>query len=349
MKIFNLPNISRPLRRVAAMAILLAFLIPFASCGRLHEEMQECPTGARLRFVYDYNMEFANAFPSQCHCLTLLVFDGEGHYVTTLTASQPETADEDWRMEIPLPAGTYRFLAYAGMECDEASFAFADSPEKTVRDDVRTLLNPELITFPVGQPLHHHFYGSLDLAIPEAGAGTDLTEATVELKKNTNDIRIMLGHENCRPANHEEFDFAIISDNTLMNADNDVILGATRGDATPTSYAPWSRGNYEAGVLPTGNVATLAYADHSVSRLIAGHENLLQVTRRSDGKKIIDFPLNNLLLMLKSDRFRDMDPQEFLDRESRWNLTFLLTGDGDWLKTSIIVNGWVVRINEVIY
>ncbi len=44
----------------------------FSSCESIYEDLDPCPQGLRLRFVYDYNMEFANAFPSQVECLTVL-------------------------------------------------------------------------------------------------------------------------------------------------------------------------------------------------------------------------------------------------------------------------------------
>ena len=41
-----------------------------------------------------------------------------------------------------------------------------------------------------------------------------------------------------------------------------------------------------------------------------------------------------------------MGAQEFLDRESRWAITFFLQGDGTWMNAYIKVNDWIVRINN---
>ena len=41
-----------------------------------------------------------------------------------------------------------------------------------------------------------------------------------------------------------------------------------------------------------------------------------------------------------------MAPQEFLDRESRWNMILFLN-EGNWITTTIVINGWVVRINNI--
>ena len=58
-------------------------------------------------------------------------------------------------------------------------------------------------------------------------------------------------------------------------------------------------------------------------------------------------PLINLLMLYKGERYSSMPAQEFLDRENRWNITFFLTGDGVWLRTRIVVNDWIVRINNI--
>ena len=57
-------------------------------------------------------------------------------------------------------------------------------------------------------------------------------------------------------------------------------------------------------------------------------------------------PLKRYLLMLRSDRYDDMDDQEYLDRECDFVLFFFLRPDGSWIDTRIVVNDWVVRIND---
>ena len=72
------------------------------------------------------------------------------------------------------------------------------------------------------------------------------------------------------------------------------------------------------------------------------------IRRASDGENIIDIPLIDYLLLLKSDAYSEMGEQEFLDRESEWSLIFFLDDRGEWLKTQIVVNGWVVRLNGMV-
>ena len=94
----------------------------------------------------------------------------------------------------------------------------------------------------------------------------------------------------------------------------------------------------------------MAYAEFSTSRLVdeEGHCPRLCIQRASDGRAIVDIPLIDYLLLLKSDVYSDMGTQEFLDRESEWSLIFFLDEGLEWMKTQIIVNGWVVRLNGMV-
>lgn len=322
--------------------ILMSMLVIFAnSCDALHEDLEPCPQGLRLRFVYDYNMEFANAFPSQVHCLTLLVYDGAGNYIRTVTVTDRELlSDENWRMTLDLPAGDYSLLAYGGMACDGSSFSFDPQPQTTVMQNLEVNLLSSLLTDPKGPDLHPLFYGRLNVSVPENG--TDYTEATVEMMKDTNDFRILLANENGDPINADDFIFTITDNNTRFNYLNDII------STENVTYYPWDWGNAHVGVLPDNDERfSVVWAEFTTSRLIQDSTAKLTVVRKADGQKALSIPLVEVLLLLKSEHFRKMGDQEFLDRESRWNLTFFLTGNGIWAGVSIVINDWIVRINNI--
>ena len=126
MKLFGRNKITS----IICTAFIAVQAITFASCNSVfYDDLEPCDEGLRLRFVYDYNMEFANAFPSQVDCLTLLVYDKDGKYLATQTVTDPELlSDEDWRMTLDLTPGTYQLMAYGGMACSETSFAFDPLP-----------------------------------------------------------------------------------------------------------------------------------------------------------------------------------------------------------------------------
>lgn len=83
-------------------------------------------------------------------------------------------------------------------------------------------------------------------------------------------------------------------------------------------------------------------------------------------REVINIPLVKYLLLLKSALYDDItklnslvDPrwkdnmiysaepnQNFLDRMSEWSIVFFLDSNNRWVNVYIIVNDWVVRIND---
>ena len=165
-------------------------------------------------------------------------------------------------------------------------------------------------------------------------------KGTVEMRKNTNNIRVVLQQMNGDPVNPKDFEFGITDDNTLFAWNNDLI---PNGDVV---YSPWAKGQGSAGVTDGGSEVFVAYAEFSTSRLMTKNSPRLIVRRASDKSEVINIPLNNYLLLLKSELYAQMDPQEFLDRESEWSLFFFLDEDGAWIKTYIKINDWTVRLND---
>lgn len=331
-------SFSDSIKKALAATMIAGTALSFGSCDRLHEDLQPCPQGVRLRFVYDYNMEFANAFPSQVDCLTVLFYDNEGNYVKTENnIPVSDLSDENWRMTVDLAPGSYNIIAYGGMDCNESSFSFTGTPGTIKMNQLQVQLKPSCLTSPVGTNLHPLFYGKAEVEVEQ----TDLEyrDYTVYMMKDTNNLRVMLQQVDGTPIDENDFDFKVVDDNTLMAWNNDVI---------PTSnveYYPWARGNASPGELGDGGAASVAYAEMSFPRLVTANSPRLVVTRKADGYNVINIPLNNYLLLMKSEVYASMPAQEFLDRESRWKMLFFLQG-GIWLKTTIEVNDWVVRINN---
>lgn len=313
-------------------------IISSSSCNRLHEDLEPCPQGLRIRFIYDYNMEFANAFYSQVDCLTVLFYDENGNYVMTETNTTSDLADENWRMVVDLAPGKYHILAYGGMADDKASFEFVTNPATTRYSDIEVRLKPSSLTEPEGTELHHLFYGRLDTEVEKTS--TTYREVTVPMMKDTNNLRVLLQQVSGDPIDNADYEFRITDNNTLFAWDNDLLPVPT------VTYYPWARGNASPGELPDGSDASVAWAELSFSRLVTGASPRFIITHKETGNNVVDIPLNNYLLLLKSQAFATMGNQEFLDRESRWNMIFFLDQKNHWVSISITIKDWTVRINN---
>lgn len=327
--------------KILSMLILLLVCpwMMFTSCEYIHEDLMPCERGVSLRFVYDYNMEYANAFPSKVHCLTLYVYDGEGNYVATFTEKTDVLKDENYRMKIDLEPGDYSMVAYGGLACEDRSFTVTDEPleaaDKLTALSVR--MNHNELTS--DQLLHDFFYGKLDVTVEE----NMYKDETVYMMKNTNNIRVILQQMNGMPVSDKDFTFRIVNDdNTLFAYDNSLIPNGA------VTYAPWSQGQRTVGEGEEGTEkVTVAYAEFSTSRLTVGNHPRLVVTNNTTGADVLNIPLNDYLLLLKSDRYADMADQEYLDRENEWSMIFFLDENHLWVDAQIIINDWVVRLNNI--
>lgn len=331
--------ISGFLKGVCLTALCAIGSLTLPSCDRLHEDLEPCPQGLKIRFVYDYNMEFANAFPSQVDCLTVYFYDESGKCVASRNdATESQLSDENWRMIVDLDPGKYTILAYGGMECENSSFSFTADPTSVSLRNVEVNLKKSCITSPVGTSLHPLFYGRLEASVPDKS--TEYKEVTVNMMKDTNNLRVLLQQQDGDPIDNADFDFRVIDNNTSFAWNNDLL------PSPKVEYLPWARGNAAAGLLPDDSNASVAWAEMSFPRLFTGASPRLVITNLKTGETTVDIPLNNYLLLLKSELYKEMTPQEFLDRESRWSLIFFLSPQGMWLRATIVINDWVVRIND---
>ncbi len=317
------------LRGILALAPIMAL----ASCGSVFDDLPPCPEGVRLRFVYDYNLEAANAFPSQVDCLTLHLYsDDGGDFIATYTVTDPALlSDENWRMELDIPSGSYRAVVYGGIACADASFAHSEEPRGgSAPEDIRMSLLPSHI----GKRLHDHFHGTAEF---EVTAGPEAADVTVHLSKTTNHFRILLLNVDGRSTDGADFDFSITDDNALLDWKNRPVPG------NDVRYTAWAQGAEDV-TTRAGEGSTVAFAELSTSRLHYSTDPVLLISNHHTGKEIIRLPLKKYLLLSKNaaDPWGD---QEYLDRCSRWNLTFFLDSDNQWAQTRIIVNGWTVRLN----
>ena len=324
---------------------LVAVSIPaLSSCDVIYQDLDPCPRGVELRFVYDYNMEFANAFPSQVDCLTLLIYDADGHYVSTETVTDRNLlSDENWRMRLDLPEGQYTFIAYGGLACDDSSFSFASTP---VSGSLLSSLEVDLMPSKLGTDLHPLFYGKGEFTVD--ASALDYTKGTIEMMKDTNNLRILLQNTDGTPVNDKDFTFEIRkAENTSFSWDNELL------PVPEVTYNPWTTGTVDTSGRAAKasddegvDLISLAYAEFSTSRLMTDSNARLVITRNDNQQTVLSIPLVNYLLMLRSEKYAWMKHQEFLDRESRWNVIFFLDANGGWYKAQIVINDWIIRIND---
>ena len=104
-------NTKGAVRRMNYGSCLLLLLVLF-SCTSIDETLPECQL--YVRFRYDYNMEFADAFHAQVDKVELYVFDKNGKYLFKQAEEGSALSTGNYLMEVELPVGQYQFMAWAG-------------------------------------------------------------------------------------------------------------------------------------------------------------------------------------------------------------------------------------------
>ncbi|MDE5703574.1 MAG: FimB/Mfa2 family fimbrial subunit [Bacteroidales bacterium] len=312
-----------------------------SSCEPFFEDLPLCPHGVSIRFVYDYNMSYGNALPRTVDELTLLIYNEDSAYVGTRLLTKEELQDEDFRLQMELPEGTYHFAAYGGLGVDDASFAFEPAPDSAARwSDLRVGMDKTCLQDSARRKLKDFYWGTLTLSTADLYNG-----GTLHLMKNTNNIRVMLQQVDGSVLDINQFEFEIVDDNTLFDYQNECLPNDT------VAYMPWVKGISKIEVMPDGGDTvqaedvTIGFAELSTSRLMDRNAARLRVKRADNGQIIIDIPLVKYLMLMGSE-CHGMEAQEFLDRESAWTMLFFLRPNGFWLSTVIVVNDWEVRVNE---
>ncbi len=335
---------------------LLAFG-PFASCSSfVYEDESDCTVYYRLKFRYDMNLKFADAFAHEVKSVRLYAFNADNELVWQASEQGEALASGDYVMTLSLDPGRYRLVAWCGLG-DEESFGLPDAAPACGPADLHCRMNCVAATSAADsgegqtpacsdkdlQPL---FHGMMDVELPvDHDGGEYLYE--MPLTKNTNVFRVVLQHlsgEDIDPAN---FEFTIEDDNGWLAYDNAMLR------EEPVVYRPWAVYSGEAGV-DTGRAITsvkVAVAELTVNRLFmrdwTKHRRpMLTIRVAGGGKLVASLPVIDYALLVKGAHHRQMDDQEYLDRADEYNMTFFLDRSNSWISTVVQVHSWRVVVNN---
>lgn len=337
------------IRALLGRVLLTLPAVGLVSCNHIYDDLSDCPI--ELRFIYEYNMEWANAFHNQVDCLTAYYYDEDGNFVMKEAVTDAKVlSDESFRLRPALAPGRYHVVAYGGMECEKASFSQLNEPTAGSHiSDLRVKLDDDCLKIKERMRLHNQFYGVLDFTVHESAP----TYATVPMMRNTNSIQIALQHVDGSPIDVNDFVFEIFDDNNDFDYKNNLL---------PTGeikYTPWNTENRSTGIISgrANEDWSAALAQFTTSRLVYTRSypdkkvaTTLRVSKVEDGEIVFEVPLVNYMLMFKDGNVTNPDgltisPQEYLDRENSWNFVFFLDNNL-WISTHIIVNDWEVRLNQ---
>lgn len=89
----------------AAMSLIMTLLL-FSSCDSfVYDEEGDCSVTYDLKFRYDMNLKWADAFSNEVKSVNLYAFDENGVLVWKNSEAGSRLASPDYSMDLPLRAG----------------------------------------------------------------------------------------------------------------------------------------------------------------------------------------------------------------------------------------------------
>ena len=340
--------------KASKMIALAVFAGAMASCDSVLDFNDgDCSDEYRVRFKYDYNRLSADAFSQEVKTVTLYAFDKDGNFIYQKTEEGDILKNEDYSMKLDIDPGEYHFIVWAGLKLNDPSFAIPlltpgvstidQLTVKTIRKTA-TRANGENENL-VNKELTSLWHGEKTCRFVGGGAKREST--TIDLVKNTNTLRIMLGQtvDSDFGIDVDKFDFSIYDDNGWMNYNN-LLLKDDLLTYKPYSTRTGSTSSRAIGDTRGETVIDVAIAELSVARLMVGQKPILRITNNVTHEVAIEIDLMKYLQLLRMEKYSQWSEQEYFDRMDDYELTFFLGKDLTWLKTVIVINGWTIRLNE---
>lgn len=341
------------------MFMMLLFGWTATSCDEhFFEQEGDCEVTFAIRFVYDMNLKWADAFPSEVNSVNLYVFDSKGIFVKEYLGRGEALSRPDYQIMLDLKPDTYQFLAWCGLDNGMAEESFTvPTPVAgvTTIQEMTCSLNLAKSRADEGteysdRRLDFLYHGYLQETLIDTYDGAHYVY-TMYLTKDTNHVRIMLQHTTGNLTT-DDFIISLTAANGVMGWNNELIGN------TPVVYSPW---NMETDVLGVSNVGgtvmeyTGVIADMSTCRLMADKQNeiYLTVLKKDTGKLLFKVPVIQYSLTereyYEEAYHHTITPQEFLDRQDEYLMTFFLDEDMNWLYVIIEIQQWrrVIRNYEI--
>ena len=336
------------------------------SCEDFFDYEGDCDVTHKVRFVYDRNLKWADAFPSEVKSVNLYVYDSDGVFVKKYTGRGNELANPDYNITIDLPPASYLLVAWCGLENEGASEESFTVPEpvagKSRIEDLTCMLNTlngpvtrsenEEVMPVSDKRLYFLYHGMLDVTLEDNHDGKEYVH-TINLTKDTNHIRIILQElSNDEGLDAADYEISIEAADGLM-AYNNELLGNTT-----VKFTPWDQQSDIIGVgRPETGDTGIRYvkglvADLSVGRMMASQmDNMMLTIRDAENKQNIIARVPIIQYALLSRQYYEMayghtmDDQEFLDREDEYVMTFFLY-QNRWLDTFIDILQWRIVLHN---
>lgn len=326
--------------------VVATSVMTLSSCDSLvFDEAGDCTPHYSLRFKFTKNVLNADAFGSQVTDIHVAVYDKQGNLLFTQADKRIPTEENDYLMPVDLQPGTYDVIAW----CEGTPIA-PDAVSFTLQGQATyDHISASGAYFePLGTADNRYFqsdlkplyYGRIEDVVCTGKDYGDIVLPSIPLTKDTNSISVMLQNLGGQPIDPDLLTFTIKGANSALDWKNDLTETEVEFD-----YHPWSTESVyasEGDDSRADNMPNGVKTEFTTGRLIADREQRLIVTLKEDGSEIINIPLIEYLLLVRSNYKHATSDQDFLDRCDDFSLVFFVSENMEWIKSRIFINNWRV-------
>ena len=302
------------------LGIFIFGSLMMTSCNIFEENLPECSLS--VKFKYDYNMLFTDAFHTQVDKVELYVFDKDGNFLFKQMEEGASLATGHYFMTVPLPVGEYQFMAWAGAR-DSYDITSLDANVSSITDlKLRLKREESLIINKKLEPLWYGVIQNINFT------GTKNQTEVINLIKDTNKVRFIFQNYSESEAgdkwslNMNDYEYEVIESNGHLNYDNSLL------DDDVLSFRPY--------YMEQKNPSLVA-VEMNTMRLVEDRPTRFVVTEKSTGKRVFSINMVDFFAMTNMES-HDMKLQEYLDREDEYKITFFFSDS--WNAVQININGW---------
>ena len=330
---------SRKVVRLIMMCLLGITLLSSCSNSFIFDDEGDCEKHYYVRYVFDMNMNFADAFASKVSSVYLYIFDKEtGDLVKIYKESGEKLKQPGYRMEVDVDPGAYELIAWCGLENNDDLFTLPEQISnrehahctlaREYNHEGRAVQNKWLPTL---------FHGKEAVEFPDIQEG--VYEVVIPLIKDTNNINLSMQHVGGQTLTSDMFTVTMTDGNGHLSHDNSVL------EDEEIDYYPWHVADGNVDLTPTRDGEDLLNffrAEISTSRLMADRDPRINIVDNATGNVVYSIPIVKWALELRSEQHSYMGNQEYLDREDEYNIMLYLDNKDErgWIAASIFINGW---------
>lgn len=326
------------MKTIIVILQITTFSVFLSSC--IHDDPgKDC--GVYLEFIYDYNIEYVDLFSPQVDVVDAFVFDADGKYLFNRRNERAQLINgNQMLLGTDLPLGTYQVLTIGGLS---DKFVLSDATGGELMPGITSVEQVTLSLLTEQNEVSHEF--------PHIWFGQVITiENTIDkhvypvnLIKNTNKFNLTLVEEDKKRStvqtDRPPYTFEIVTpESAVYSYKNEPVVEEIM------SYKPYYLApGTEPDNISVGDIKTcrLFYRDDYDYRLIV---------RDTKSQKVLwDYSL--MVLLLNTKRYPEMPMQEYLDRQSEWNIAILYKGGQGGLEGFIAIgveiNDWIVWLRDI--